>query len=195
MDSTFSCDRNARNPIGPYIDNSVTNSGEAQRDAYTRRYTAAALTAVLGTAVLFAPNMRVEFQPQRMNVGFVGADLRTDESPSQHLLLKLEQLGELSDDWDSYGAEAPSEGALDIAKSLVKRFASSGLYPDRAVPSVEGGVGLVFLQGSSYLDVEIFNDGETLLGESHLERDSHVYEVSQDDVDEIINRVRGFLGR
>ena len=194
MDSTLSYDKN-KNPIGPYIDNSVTNSGEAQRDAYTRRYTAAALTAVLGTAVLFAPNMRVEFQPQRMNVSFVGADSQTSGSPSQHLLLKLEQLGELSDNWDSYGAEAPSGHALDVAKSFVEGFASSGLFPDRVVPSVEGGVGLVFLKDSSYVDVEIFNDGEVLLGESHLDKDSYVQEVSLDDMNEIVNRVRGFLGR
>ena len=193
MDSTLSYDKN---PIGPYLDNSVTNSSEVQRVAYMKsRYATVALTAVLGTAVLFAPNMRVEFQPQRMSAGFSDADLQTRESPIQHLFLKLEQLGTLSDDWDSYGAEAPNQHAINIAKHFVEKLSSSGLFPDRIVPSVEGGIGLVFLKGSSYIDLEIFNDGDVLLGESHLERDSYVYEVSQDNTDEIMNRVRGFLGR
>ena len=55
---------------------------------------------------------------------------------------RLRQLAFLHADWDTYGAEPPSQGAITTAASIAKAFIEFGLIPDAVTPSAEGGVAI-----------------------------------------------------
>jgi hypothetical protein len=66
----------------------------------------------------------------------------------------------LTDNWDSYGAEAPSEAAIRSACRFVGTLGASPIFPSRAMPSSEGGVGLRFKRNQHRALLEFFNTDE-----------------------------------
>src|SRR5689334_12172345 len=89
------------------------------------------------------------------------------------LLRQLEELGKLDVNWDSYGAEPPSDEVIDSAWSLLALCSIQGLTPYRVVPSAEGGVGICFASERRYADIEFLNTGDILAvtsnGMGHIE--------------------------
>lgn len=75
---------------------------------------------------------------------------------------RLRQLVSLHVNWDTYGAEPPSQGAISTADSIAKAFINFGLIPDAITPSAEGGVAICFVRNQKYADVECFNSGDIL---------------------------------
>jgi hypothetical protein len=75
---------------------------------------------------------------------------------------RLRQLAFLHADWDTYGAEPPSQGAITTAASIAKAFIEFGLIPDAVTPSAEGGVAICFVRNEKYADVEFFNSGDVM---------------------------------
>jgi hypothetical protein len=87
--------------------------------------------------------------------------------PDSELSAQLSQLDSfrlLRTGWDSYDAEPPNEAAIANARRILQCLWSRPTSaPFRLVPSVEGGVGIVFSGGGKkYADMECFNDGEIL---------------------------------
>jgi hypothetical protein len=66
----------------------------------------------------------------------------------------------LRDNWDSYGAEAPSDRSIHAACQFVGTLGASLIFPSRAMPSSEGGIGLRFKHNQNRALLEFFNNGE-----------------------------------
>lgn len=80
--------------------------------------------------------------------------------------------------WPEEGAP-PSENALGLAGIALERLDRLGFAPSRVVASAEGGVGVCFVQGNKYADIEILNTGE-ILGVTSNRRDRPVvWEIDQ----------------
>ena len=78
------------------------------------------------------------------------------------LTTKLVSLADLEGDWDSYGAEAPARAAIQRAfESMLATWTI--MRPESVLPSVEGGVTLVYASdGRGYAEIEFANDGEVV---------------------------------
>ena len=73
---------------------------------------------------------------------------------------RIAQISRLDSDWDSYGAEAPSEVAINFAYEILSNLAYEDLEPSSIDPSAEGGICISFRTKSRYGDIECFNNGE-----------------------------------
>src|SRR5580658_10594043 len=105
---------------------------------------------------------------------------------------ELERVSRLQDGWDSYHASAPSQGAIDIARQLLRLLRAAMLPPNRVVPSAEGGIGICFVDADKYADFEIFNDREILATAYRGRSEPHVWEVSASagSIEDAIRRIR-----
>lgn len=72
----------------------------------------------------------------------------------------LESTATLEPNWDSYGAEPPNETARALTLHILSSLEVSCLPPTRVMPSVEGGIGLAFVEQDKRADVEVYNTGE-----------------------------------
>lgn len=106
---------------------------------------------------------------------------------------RINVIATFTKDWNSYGSDPPSRKAIELSREYLNRLASLDFLPDRVLPSAEGGVGFVFLEGDKYADIEIFNDGEVYAGISGDIIDS--WEFSRKDLEATIRKIRGFLRR
>ncbi len=68
-------------------------------------------------------------------------------------------LADMKSNWDSYGAPAPNQVALENAARILQRMVPFDLTLVNIVPSAEGGVGFCFAVGNRYADIESSNDG------------------------------------
>jgi hypothetical protein len=119
------------------------------------------------------------------------------ESEQAAQLARLESFRELQRGWDSYGAEPPSETAIENARRILRLLwdFDGGPRP-RLLPSVEGGVGIIFTgSGEKYADIECFNDGDILGITSEGTPDPFVWTVdaSTESFRAAIERITAFL--
>jgi hypothetical protein len=75
---------------------------------------------------------------------------------------KLWELTQIRSNWDTYGAPAPNEVALENAVRILERMKPFDLMLANIVPSAEGGVGFCFSRGDRYADIESSNDGDII---------------------------------
>ena len=75
---------------------------------------------------------------------------------------QLFSLFELKSNWDSYGAPAPSEVAVENAVRILEHMRPFDLTVASMVPSAEGGIGFCFVKDDRYADIECSNDGEII---------------------------------
>jgi hypothetical protein len=73
---------------------------------------------------------------------------------------KLDLMKRLVGGWDGYGAEAPTNQAIDLAHGYLSRCRRSQREPSRVAPSVIGGVGVTHKKNLRRVYVEFFNNGE-----------------------------------
>lgn len=71
------------------------------------------------------------------------------------LLSAWDQIKELDDNWNSYGAEKPSQHSIENASKFVEWLHLNGMEENNVLASAEGGVGVCFYDGSI---VEFLND-------------------------------------
>jgi hypothetical protein len=76
--------------------------------------------------------------------------------------LELCSLARLKNNWDSYGAPAPNDAALENAARILEHMKPFDLTLANIVPSAEGGVGFCFAIGDRYADIESSNEGDIL---------------------------------
>jgi hypothetical protein len=108
---------------------------------------------------------------------------------------ELDRVSRLQDGWDSYHASAPSPGAIDLTKQLLRLLRAAMLPPDRVAPSAEGGVGICFVDADKYADLEIFNDLEILATAYRGKSEPRIWEVSTavGSLEDAIRRIREHL--
>ena len=108
---------------------------------------------------------------------------------------QLMEFSRLAPDWDSYGAEPPNATAMDSAAQLLGILRSLDLPPTRVVPSSEGGVGICFVNGKAYADIESLNSGELLAVMYSGAEEPQVWEITQNEesIREAVEQIRGHL--
>jgi hypothetical protein len=75
---------------------------------------------------------------------------------------RVQGLVELRQNWDSYGAPAPNKRAAANAIRVLTLSQSVNLDPTGILASAEGGIGICFVSGDHYADIECSNEGEVL---------------------------------
>jgi hypothetical protein len=76
--------------------------------------------------------------------------------------VRIQALVGLRQNWDSYGAPPPNERAASNAIRVLNLLESIRLDPTRILASAEGGIGICFIRGDRYADIECSNEGEVL---------------------------------
>ncbi len=119
------------------------------------------------------------------------------DSKRYEALKQLIELTKLKDGWDSYGAPAPNATAIEKAYRILNFLEGSDFMTIRILPSAEGGVGICFLSGDHYADLECSNDGE-VIGVRHIGKQvPTLVETDGSDtsirnaLEEIRNHIRG----
>jgi hypothetical protein len=81
------------------------------------------------------------------------------ESPFTKLFGRIESLGDLEDNWNSYGAKAPNKTALFWAHRVLQQLLRSNFAPRAVKPSPDSGVGIIFISETKQTTIECLNDG------------------------------------
>ena len=66
----------------------------------------------------------------------------------------------LEENWNTYGAPAPNETAIENAAGALGHLSNLDVRPDRVAASTEGGVAISFFENGKYADMEFFNSGD-----------------------------------
>ena len=108
---------------------------------------------------------------------------------------ELMKVAGLPNGWDSYGAEAPAPVSVSTASYILSILRRSNVPPSRIAASAEGGVGICFVEGDKYADIEIFNDEEILATIYRSDSAPRIWEVGNrdDSIFEAVEQIRAHL--
>ena len=103
-------------------------------------------------------------------------------------------LRNLEENWNTYGASAPNETAIENAARALEHLSNLDVRPDRIAASTEGGVAISFFENRKYADMEFFNSGEiaAIVSDSI---DREVWEVPESEVGASLERIVEFADR
>lgn len=121
--------------------------------------------------------------------------LEHEESWLLKCVKDVEELRTLPLNWDNCGAEPPNLDALYWAKTVLEILFSMNFQPTCITPSVENGVGISFVRGRKYADVECFNTGEILAVTSDGQNNPEVWEVTNhlENIEIALRKIRDFI--
>jgi hypothetical protein len=132
-------------------------------------------------------------------VGVISEPHRRGTFPSEIWFIKYEQklqeLAHLSHNWDSYGAEPPNSLVIERALECLKNLQEINFSPTKITPSVENGIGISFVSGKKYADIEYFNTGEVLAVTSNGQGNPTVWEIdlNEQELKSALDKIRDFL--
>jgi hypothetical protein len=108
---------------------------------------------------------------------------------------QLSRLALLKDDWDGYGAEAPSQWSVDSTRSVLRILSDLDFEPTSIDASAEGGVCISFQYANRYGDVECLNSGEILAVTSAGGDATEVCEIRDTDLGlrTTLDKIRRFV--
>jgi hypothetical protein len=110
---------------------------------------------------------------------------------------RLEELrlaASVSDDWDSYGAPAPTRDSVDRTRRLLEHMKNRQFLPTTIVPSAEGGIAAYFISGTRTAYVEYRNSGETVIAMYDAVGEPAIKELRPDENDlDSLEAVRSYL--
>jgi hypothetical protein len=119
-------------------------------------------------------------------LGDTGIDLLEDLTTSWTALL--------ADNWDSYGAERPSDATRENTLDLLRRLKRRGFAPSAVIASAEGGIATYFFNASKTAYVEFRNSGEIIAAMYDADSDPIVREfVDKSSSWVVINEIGGYL--
>lgn len=109
----------------------------------------------------------------------------------------IDHLQRLPRGWDGSAAERPNQHSVDRAQSILMHLFRLKFLPDKITPSVENGVGISFIQGDKYADIECFNTGEILAVTSDRQSPPQVWEVEDrpQAITAALRKIRDFISR
>jgi len=139
--------------------------------------------------LLFEQNNQYEENIEELEI-LVSKDF---ENTYKEYYRKLNEMKNLHENWDSYGAEPPNEMAIDNAEIVLQKLYSDHILPDRILPSAEGGVAVSFIRKGVYADFECFNEGEIYIGQSSEKGVDKIEEISIDDLEKNIYELWSFI--
>ena len=119
-------------------------------------------TYAIGEAIRRVEEMQLQALEQDSRTSV----LRFKKTEAQQNVLNLSGL---KDGWDSYAAPPPNRTAIQKALHILDLLDMPDLLGVRILPSAEGGVGICFVRGDRYADLECSNDGE-VFGIRHIGR-------------------------
>jgi len=85
------------------------------------------------------------------------------ESPFTKLFGRIESMGKLQDNWNSYGAVPPNTTALFWAHRVLQQLLRANFAPRAIKPSPDAGVGIIFISETKQASIECLNDGSILM--------------------------------
>lgn len=94
---------------------------------------------------------------------------------------RLERTANLSDGWDTYDAERPSDLARSLAGRVLDALESARLIPSHLMPSAEGGIAFSFVDGENRAEIEVYNSGEIAAATYTNRSEPIVWELSESD--------------
>ena len=109
---------------------------------------------------------------------------------------ELDNVSELQQGWDSYGAEPPGAAAIDAARTILRQLAGALICPSAIVPSAEGGVSIYFIKDDRTAYIENYNDGAQALVMYDRSGYTDVFEIGSDIPSaDVGNRISRYLDR
>jgi hypothetical protein len=106
----------------------------------------------------------------------------------------LDSLQQIPVDWNGYGSEPPNEVSVTNARSVFTAVNNLGYLPTSVSASAEGGVGISFINGNRYADIECFNTGEIWAVTSDGTGNPQVWRVaSPEEIVTALETIRGFI--
>jgi hypothetical protein len=104
---------------------------------------------------------------------------------------RLKELVSLPQDWDTYDAPPPSAHAKEQADRVLDLLQTLSQPLTKVVASAEGGIGICFVVGDRYADIECLNSGEILAVTYRGSEEPFVWQVESRDaaVIEAIERI------
>lgn len=106
-------------------------------------------------------------------------------------ICKLQSFSKLEVNWDSYGANPPTDKAIDLAIDIVKNCNIFGINFDRIAPSVVGGIGLTIRSKKKKLYIEIYNNNRIFYMVSRGSGNPIIQEIK--NITEIPNLIKNLL--
>jgi hypothetical protein len=116
---------------------------------------------------------------------FIATKLRIERARA-----RLDVLLALDTDWDPDGAAPPNRRAGAIVSNILDELEKEALPPTAILPSMEGGIGLTFIEGAKRAYIEVFNTEEIT-----AILDSEENEPSALDIDTSARSIRAATGR
>lgn len=109
---------------------------------------------------------------------------------------QLATICQLGDNWDSYGAPAPSRETAELAHRTVIMSEMARALPSAIVASAQGGVALCWDVEDKHAYIEFCNDGSTILATYRGMQDPRVDEIkpTAEAIVPSIYLIRDFLG-
>ena len=119
-------------------------------------------------------------------------DALAREAVMARLRHEIGQLALLQDNWDGYGAERPTDGAIRRAEDLLQ-YVWNVAARAFLVPAAEGGVAICFTREDRVGQIEFTNDGDTIGLVYSNDRKPLAFEVPADDIASGLIRIRDFF--
>ena len=111
---------------------------------------------------------------------------------------KIRKMAELEKDWDTYGADPPSDKSIEQACHIVSVAESWNFPPVHVCPSAQGGIGICWNNIRLYSDIEVLNDGEILAVTSDGKGGADsikVWSVDIANLQDSLSRIQSFLNQ
>jgi hypothetical protein len=137
----------------------------------------------------------------RAKIAFHVPDVATNEATNENaeFLAHFSKLKRIAIDptlWPDH-SEPPAEFAIMWAQVVMQQLQGDSLAPTRVVASAEGGIGICFVDGNRYADIECLNSGAILGVTSNKRARPIVWEIEQSarGVARASERIREFVGK
>jgi hypothetical protein len=95
--------------------------------------------------------------------------------------------------WHPYGTEPPNLLARGVTARVLNMLEQLALPPSQLTASAEGGIGLAFVDRTRRAMIEIYNDGDIVVGTYSLQGTPDTWETSSAEIRDTIERLRVYL--
>lgn len=98
------------------------------------------------------------------------------------MLCDIDDIENLSDNWDGVGGKRPHAIVINNAKKVLKILKSMELIPRSMIATPDGGVAFTFLNGTKYADFEcVDKECAVVLSEDLTDRSEKIIELSMSE--------------
>lgn len=109
---------------------------------------------------------------------------------AERVFAQIDALSSLRDNWDGYGAPAPSSKSIWRTIDAIDHVPS---FPIDIVPSAEGGAAIHLRREGKNAQLEFLNDGD-IIGLTYSREDApHAWQLTIDDVPEAFSQIHRYL--